>query len=103
MSQEVIRLTGEALILAKTIHNLYQTLLNKTAELKREFKERLDELELDTQQQVDQAWESLIRSAGLPIIELNQWELDTSLMELGCAFLVKNDSAFFLPPTTQKH
>jgi len=88
-----IRLTGDALTAARTVHGIHQLAHAKKAELEREFNERLAELGRDAQEQMSRAWPVLMNAADLPMEELGEWELDASYLdEPGCAFLSKREA-----------
>lgn len=87
-----IRLTGDALTAARTVHGIHQQAHAQKAELEREFQERLSELGRDAQEQMSRAWPVLMNAADLPMEELGEWELDASYLDdHGCAFLSKRE------------
>lgn len=88
-----IRLTGDALTAARAVHGIHQQTHAQTAELEREFQERLNELGRDAQEQMSRAWPVLMNAADLPMEELGEWGLDASYLDdHGCAFLSKREA-----------
>lgn len=88
-----VRLTHNALDIAREMSTLMTNSRNRLEAIKQSFQQLIDADREATNKQLRNLWLELHLAAGVPTTEMGDWDLDARYLEHGIAFLAKTTEA----------